>query len=40
MDGYEGPHTPITIALLTGLYIPLTMDRYEGRLTTLNIALH
>jgi hypothetical protein len=40
MDGYEGPQTPLTIALQGGLYTVIILDRYEGPQTTLTIALH
>jgi hypothetical protein len=30
MDRYEGPQTPLIIALHGGLYIAIIMDRHEG----------
>jgi hypothetical protein len=39
MDRHEGNQTPLTIALLRGLYIFNKMDRHEGPETPLSIAL-
>jgi hypothetical protein len=39
MDGYEGHHTALIIALQRGLYLAIIMQRYEGPHTALIIAL-
>jgi hypothetical protein len=39
MDRHEGTHTDLTIALLRGLYLAITMDRHEGPHSALTIAL-
>jgi hypothetical protein len=38
MDRYGGPQTPVTIAVLGGLYLDIKKDRYGGPQTALTIA--
>jgi hypothetical protein len=35
LDRYEGPQTPLNIALLRGLYLAIILDRYGGHQTAL-----
>jgi hypothetical protein len=35
----KGPQSPLTIALLGGLYLAIIMERYEGPQTALTISL-
>jgi hypothetical protein len=39
MDHYEGPQTPLTIALHGGLNLDIIIDRYEGPQIAITIAL-
>jgi hypothetical protein len=38
LDRYGGPQTPLTIALLRGLYSPIILDRYGGLQSPLTLA--